>query len=510
MTPSTTAHPLARVRAQGPTVLVWAAVLLLGAAMGTAVALGPLAILAAAGLLALASLAILGRRLVTVFHVALVVVLIGYAALNRGFAYVGAGGIFVGELVLALAAVTFLIRLPRMRFGPGEVAVLLFMGWGAATTLPYIGTYGLDAFRDAVAWGYALIALAISVSLTPAAMAAGIRVYRRLALPIVVWLPIAAVTTIVLGDSIPRAPGGDVPIIAFKGGDAGVHLAGVAAFVLTGLYGGRRFGVDRAVLLWPAWLVTFGLVGAVNRGGMVAASMAAFSLVFIRRLNQWVVAVSVAVVIAAGAWLANPQVDLGIQRQLSFQQIVENATSIFIDRPSAQTQATKAWRIQWWESIVDYTVGGPQFWTGKGYGVNLADSDGFQVEADGSLRSPHSAHLEILARSGVPGLVLWILLNAAVGTALLRAGRAADRTGRTWWAAVTAWIAVYWLAALVTMSVDVYLAGPMGGIWFWTIVGAAFALGRMVHEPEPRDEARDDPHDPTRMVARTGVSDPRG
>jgi hypothetical protein len=478
-------RPDGRVRSA----VVWAVVLSAGAATGAAVALGPATALAAVGLLALGALAVVGGRIVLLFHGALLVVLIGYAALNRGFAYIGTGGLFVGELVLALAAVTLLVRLPRMRFGAGEALIIVFMAWGAARTIPYIGTYQLDAFRDAVAWGYALIALAISATLRPQLMAAGVRVYRRLALPIVVWLPIAAVTTILLGESIPRAPGGDVPIIEFKAGDAGVHLGGVAAFVLTGLYGGRLAGIDRSVLLWPAWLVTFGLVAALNRGGMIAASMAVFSLVFIRRLNQWVVAVSVAAVIAAGAWLSNPQIDLGITRQLSFQQIVENATSIFVDRPTAQTQATKAWRIQWWESIVDYTVGGSHFWTGKGYGVNLADSDGFQVEEDGSLRSPHSAHLEILARSGVPGLALWLLLNAAVGVTLLRAGRAALRARRVWWAAVTAWIAVYWLGSLITMSVDVYLAGPMGGIWFWTVVGVAFALGRMVHEPEPRDEA---------------------
>ena len=60
--------------------------------------------------------------------------------------------------------------------------------------------------------------------------------YRRIAFPLVLWVPLAAVLTIVFGNSLPTAPGSDVPIIFFKAGDAGVHLAGIAAFVLLGLY----------------------------------------------------------------------------------------------------------------------------------------------------------------------------------------------------------------------------------------------------------------------------------
>lgn len=467
----------------------WALGLVVGAGVGLGVGLGPMAMVLAGIVTAFIGVVVLGPRIVPVFHGGLVAILIGYAALNRGFAYLGAGGVYVGEIVLLLALIALIVSLPRARFGAGEIAIIAFMAWGAATTVPYIGLYELDALRDAVAWGYALIALALSVSLTTAALGGAVRLYRRLALPLLLWLPVAAVAAIALGEALPTIPGGQEPILAFKGGDAGVHLAGIAAFVLTGLYGDRALAAGRSIVLWAAWLACLGLVAAVNRGGMVAASMAAFSSLFVRRVSQWVIAACVASVLLCAAWLTNPQVDLGIQRQLSFQQLVENATSIFVDRPSAQTQATKAWRIEWWESIVEYTVGGPYLWTGKGYGVNLADDDGFQVQADGSLRSPHSAHLEILARSGLPGLLLWLGVNLAVAAALIRAGRRAWLARRAWWLAVVAWLTVYWLAALMTMSVDVYLAGPMGGIWFWAIVGTALAVGRLSRGTEPSDPA---------------------
>ena len=61
-------------------------------------------------------------------------------------------------------------------------------------------------------------------------------------------------------------------------------------------------------------------------------------------------------------------------------------------------EGTKAWRLRWWDQIVEYTIDGDVLLDGKGFGINLADSDGFQVHADGSLRAPHNGHIEILAQ----------------------------------------------------------------------------------------------------------------
>src|SRR5207249_3389698 len=106
---------------------------------------------------------------------------------------------------------------------------------------------------------------------------------------------------------------------------------------------------------------------------------------------------------------------------------------------------------------------------------NLADDDGYQVTADGSLRSPHNGHLTILAREGVPGLAIWIVLQVGfgllIGRQILGSLRARDDT----WLTVFALIGVYWLAMMVDMTFDPYLEGPQGGIWFWSLFG--FGLG---------------------------------
>ena len=64
------------------------------------------------------------------------------------------------------------------------------------------------------------------------------------------------------------------------------------------------------------------------------------------------------------------------ERPVSAHQIVENAKSIF-GQSGRQTEGTKQWRLNWWNIIINDTFHGPNFWTGRGFGLNLADADGF-------------------------------------------------------------------------------------------------------------------------------------
>lgn len=102
---------------------------------------------------------------VSVFLVALSALLAGYMFMGRGFAHVGRPPIYVGEVVLFLGLVATAVAFVRARVRPhlSLVAWLLlaFMLLGLVRTVPYLGTYGVDALRDGVLWGYALFALMI-------------------------------------------------------------------------------------------------------------------------------------------------------------------------------------------------------------------------------------------------------------------------------------------------------------------------------------------------------------
>ncbi len=497
---------------------VLAGVLVAGVAAGLAAAVGGPALLAAIAAAGLVGLVLVGRRLPSVFLGTLVALLAGYAFLDRGLAHAGVGPLYVGEGVLALGLAALVVSLPRVRVGGAELMLALFMAWGAFRTIPYLAQYRLDALRDAVNWGYAVFALLVIWLLDRGRIERLVRAYAWILLPLALWIPIATIVTEVSPDRvaaipgsdltfmIPAFPGSDVAFLYMKPGDAGVHLAGMAAFILAGLAPGLTFA--REVATWVGWAASAGIVSALNRGAMLAAASTVLINLFARRLTRWVALGSAGVLVLAVALLLNPTVDVGGSRRLSAQQIVTNAVGIVTDS-DPRGASTRQWRAQWWSTIVDYTIDGPYFWMGKGYGINLANDDGFQVEADNSLRAPHSAHFEFLARSGVPGLILWIAVLATFAATVLGGARRAARSGDRFMLAVLGWLFVYWVAAVLNMSVDVYLDGPQGGIPFWCIYGAGIAAARLAGRRGPpvgAPPASPSGGDPARVRARPLVS----
>ena len=174
----------------------------------------------------------------------------------------------------------------------------------------------------------------------------------------------------------------------------------------------------------------------------------------------------------------------GKNRELSFDQIVTNVASTFGDVGADGLDSTKEWRTDWWKDIVDDTVAGPYFWDGKGFGLNLAEYYGYNV-GDRSLRSPHNAHMTILARMGVPGLALWIFAQGAWGLAIFNGYYKTRRSGDKRWNGLFLFLGAYWLAFLINSSFDVFLEGPMGGIWFWSLYGVGIgALWIFKHQPQ--------------------------
>ncbi|MGK2849302.1 MAG: O-antigen ligase family protein [Candidatus Limnocylindrales bacterium] len=458
---------------------------LLAVAIGVGSAVDPLVTAGLmAAVVAVLGLLLVGVRVTEVFLGGLTIMLIGYAFLGRGFAYVGVAPLYLGELALPVAALALLRGRQPGRLQPLHVLLLAFMVWGALRTIPYLGTYGLDALRDAVSWGYAAYAVVLSVVLRREHLEAGVARYRRLLPLFLIWVPILAVLSQTV--TLPTVPGSDVAIAVFKGGDIGVQLAGAAAFVFLGLYGisaGRRLVEP---MLWALWLTALAVTGILNRGGLVAASTSALAAIYIRAASRWLALVFVALSLTVPVIIIDPRIQVGNGREISVGQMVDNVISVFGESNDPGLEGTKGFRLAWWSTIVDYTIGGPYRWTGKGYGINLADDDGFQPTEDRSLRAPHNGHVEILARSGLPGLALWVLLNAAFGLSLLRAAGINRRRGDTFLVQVLGLVFIYWLASLVNASFDPYLQGPQGGIWFWTMFGVGLAAIKITADDTER------------------------
>jgi hypothetical protein len=413
--------------------------------------------------------------------------LLGYALFGKGWAYIGVPPVFIGEVALFFGLVSFL------RFGtwrgfldvPAVTFLLLLVAWGSLRTLPYLSQYGAQALRDAVIWGYSAFAMVVFgiILARPARLAFLLQRYRQFSLIFLVVVPVLWTFIRILGrPAIPRWPWADVPVIDTKGGDTMVHAGGILAFWVVGL--GAPVGIFRVLLL--AFCVV--LAGIFDRSGLLSflAVFAACLFLYPRDRSCWRLAGigACGLVLLAVTNVRVPMVDRE-ERELSFAQLVANLSSLVTHSRTGDLDDTKQWRLAWWGDIVNYTVHGKYFWTGKGFGINLADDDDYQVDETGALRSPHNGHMTILARAGVPGLVLWIMVQLSWACGVLGSYVRGRRLGEGHWASLFLFLLLYWMAFMINSTFDVFLEGPHGGIWFWTIYGVGMAaMWLYKHNPE--------------------------
>lgn len=427
------------------------------------------------------------RGAARLFIIILGLALTGYAYGNKGFAYIGIAPFYIDSIIVVTAFLVFIFR-PRCIQNindPNISLLLLFMTWGAARTLPFIGTHGIDALRDSVIWAWGVIALVISHLVAQGlSLNAVASWYGSTMKWFVAWISCAFPFYIFLGDMLPRwpwGPDGGVPILVFKGGDVGVQLAGLMAFFLvTSPTIPRSSHLLPMWMTLPCWLISFVVAASINRGGFLALLCATAFAAYCARLKQIAMLGIVFGLFALFGVFSSandllPEYRPG-DRALSIEQMATNIQSIFTDIDNFGGTGTKRWRLEWWNSIIAYTFDGEYFWTGKGFGVNLADDDGFQVTDDKSLRSPHNGHLTILARMGVPGFVLWILFLLTLLFRLWMRYKKWKRIGENFQSGLCVWAMTFLGAALINATFDVYLEGPMGGIWFWSVVGLAIGL----------------------------------
>jgi len=407
----------------------------------------------------------LGDRYLAVLCLAL----LGYALGGRGFAYWGYNPLFIGELMLVIGAfvllrIGVLVHVLNLR---AMLPLILFMCWGAACTIPHLQRYGRDAIRDAVVWGYGTYAFIVAGLLiaSPLRLQKIVIYYRKFAYAFLILAPFFWFVCTFFEEQLPTFPGGHVPIIQMKGGDMCVHLAGVFSYVVA-------LGAGMNPWIAPLFVpLNLGL-NLHGRAGMVSFCLAALVSMLLRPFHPR--AMRIFFVIALGLfllWASDLRIEKGA-RELSFRQLIEGFQSIVADSDDEALHGSKEWRMKWWTDIVNYTVFGDYFWMGKGFGINLASDDGYQTSEDESLRSPHNGHMTMLARAGVPGFVLWGFVQGTWGILIVRNYFRARKRRHLNWSGVFMFLGCYWAAFMANTTFDVFIEGPMGGIWLWCIYGA--------------------------------------
>src|SRR5207237_9751812 len=119
---------------------------------------------------------------------------------------------------------------------PIHLLLIGFMLWGLLRTLPYLQRDGVDALRDAVIWGYAFFAIAISLAVKPHHFAVISKWYGKIGPFFVCWVAVFFGLSNNFQSYLPKAPGSNVTIPFFQADGVAVHLAGIASFALIGLY----------------------------------------------------------------------------------------------------------------------------------------------------------------------------------------------------------------------------------------------------------------------------------
>lgn len=429
-------------------------------------------------------------RLAELFLAALGIAFAGYMIFGKSFAYLGLPPLYAGELLFLLGLLAALRARSGINLAAGlatapALCLAALMGWVLLRTLTGLREYRVDALRDgavALYGGYAFVLIALLLD-DPRRLGSLLRMFRWLAR---IVIPMAIIAFIL----------GDVPFFAARAGELSAHLTGACVLALVGL-----------VRVGPGWIafVSLGalLAAAQNRGSMLAIAVpVGLALLAVGQWKRMAATLILGAGLLGAAAALDVEVDLpNSDRPVSAAAVVNNIVSIVAPSSGGNLDDTKQWRLRWWNTIVGYTVHGPYFWTGKGFGPNLAEVDGYVVGLENggpTLRSPHSIHMTYLARSGVPGLTLWLLTCAVWMAAMIAAFWRARRMGERKWEGFFLFIACYVASIVIDASFDVALEGPMLAIPFWTLIGIGIGAA-MIFRAQAAAFPSDTPFRPGRV-----------
>jgi len=282
------------------------------------------------------------------------------------------------------------------------------------------------------------------------------------------WFPFVALLNFILQYFVPFfetvAPFGGIPILLYKNGDMGVQLL-ISTLLL--LYTFENKTLKWRVLLSLVIALDFLILASYSRSGIVAflASMLCFiyfnkDIQLQSRVRLLLKYLPIILLIVTPIYI-NIKVTENFQgRSVGFEQIKNNFSSIVGGTTDATSENNVVWRLVWWAKIIDYSLTSPNFFIGKGLGMNLAADDDI-ITLDDSLRSPHNFHLNIMARLGVLLFIVWTYFLIQLLKPLFKKQLQGRRL----------LIGCILLAFIINASFDVFLEGPMGAFPFWTWMG---------------------------------------
>ena len=425
-------------------------------------------------------------------------VLFGYVAADKTFAYLGLNvfgvPMYAGEVAISAAVLTGLVfRRPDVRWDTGRGWTLAFIGWSLLLLMPSLVQYPLlDVARD-FAFVYYILFAAIAFRLPWERL--GQRFFSLVALMFVLQLLYALTTKLrLIPDDLGFAQ------VFVRGDVQGANLAGGAAFFLLA---DRRLRIPPWLRLLIASVQVLLALSVGGRAVLLAALILLLGSFFVRRARRARVMIMMLIglaIFAALLGVSRPAIEVaGRNRPLAPGTSLERLTAILpLGEEGAdsdleeQAEGTARWRARFWTGLLNNSLEHKEWLVfGRGFGSNLAE-ERWAGRRERPLRAPHSILVNVFARMGIVGTVLFIGFLTAVIRAALRASRIGPDP------VIANWMTIYLGALLMTAMFGVVLESPFGAAPFYFLVGGLVRLASL---------ARPDAGTPTPSMAgrRTAV-----
>lgn len=389
-------------------------------------------------------------------------VMLLYVFFNKGVAYSFLAELFfIGGLFLLILfkKETFIVWDKRTKLL--LAFIILSLGYVVFGSLHYPI---IQVIRDSFVFQYAWFAYIVFLFKDEEAF-----IWNRLFI-IYKWFPIIALFNFILQYFVPTvaemAIFGSIPILLYKNGDMGVHLLMSTIFLFLQP---EKYSSKWKVGLLFLIIFNFIVVSAYSRSGMLSyvvgltcffvltkdQSLKSNSTIFLKYL-PWIMLIIIPIFLTIN-------VGENFQgRSAGFSQLGQNVGSIVGSADDSNLENNEIWRLLWWGKIIDYSFTPEFFFTGKGLGMSLAQTD--DIKADDDLRSPHNFHLTIMARFGVVIFCVWLYWLYLLFKPLFKRKLVGKKLA----------LSCLLLAFIINASFDVFLEGPMGAFPFWTFVGLLF------------------------------------
>lgn len=448
----------------------------------------------------------------------LMTLLVGYLVLTYGFMQLrippGGLGLPLGELVLVIYLMT--INWPRTLHDMGRTTYLpaFFLWWAYGTAMVVVGVinYGPWALRDGTSMIESLYVLVgFAVASNPRQLD---RFFR--------WLGIAAALYVSLlwgysaapelRDMSPTLTGGQGQEVSlfFYYPFASNYVLWIAMGLL--LFFARHPRWGKLALAGAGLLVAFALVVVQARLTYLQILALLALLVLLRRstLSRATLLLPMMFIGLGLFMMAGVQVDGRIAEEVNFDFFINHILSIAGMGEGSegieQANSGVPLRLQWWENIwAQLTDGLDNMLFGLGYGMPLVD---FGIGEEGvKVREPHNSYLSLLARLGVAGVVLWLLMHIALVTAWWRAWTFARAHGWQEWNDRLMWLMSFFILLWVAAAPEDAFEKPFFAIPYYLMWGvvlrtllhfkdwsASTAATTTAPDTDPDTDSGQDPH----------------